>query len=204
MPRRPQQARAKATVAAIVEAASQLLASEGPKGLTTRRIAERAGIGVGSVYEYFADRDAIVDALYQQFVYEAVQALKPLIPDIVRIPLRPAIVALLMRLHDLLQANDGRWLGCVRQAPKLVRHNPDEPLRQVLMSFLMQYLTHHPELMQQRNLPVMSYIYINGGIFTVVRHLGEANPPISFQALVDGLADMVATSLENGAKISGR
>lgn len=204
MPRRPQQARSKATVAAIVEAASQLLASDGPKALTTRRIAERAGISVGSVYEYFTDREAIINALYQQFVNETVQVLQPLIPELVRIPLREAIIRLLMRIHDLLQANDGRWLACVRLAPRLLRQNPDEPLRQVLMSFLMQYVAHNPALMHHKNLPVMSYICINGGIFTVVRHLGETNPPISFEALVEGLADMVVRSLEAGQPEQGR
>lgn len=195
MPRKPQQARSKATVTAIIEAASQLMAREGAKGLGTRRIAERAGIGVGSVYEYFSDREAIIDAVYQQFISEAVQAIKPMIPELVRIPLRDAIIDLLMRIHDLLQADDSRWLECVRLAPRLARHNPDEPLRQVLMGFLMQYVAHHPALMQRADLPVMSYIWINGGIFTVVRHLGEANPPMPFSKLVEGLADMVARSL---------
>jgi hypothetical protein len=37
----------------------------------------------------------------------------------------------------------------------------------------------------------MSYIFINAGIFSVVRHLSDPNPPISYAELTQGLADMV-------------
>ena len=60
MPRKPQQQRAKATVASIVEAAMIVLATQGPKGVTTRKIADVAGIGVGSLYEYFTCKEDIL------------------------------------------------------------------------------------------------------------------------------------------------
>ena len=55
---------------------------------------------------------------------------------------------------------------------------------------------HHPELMQLRNMATMSYIIINGGIFTVVRYLTEPSPSIRFEDLVQGLADMAASYVE--------
>ncbi len=42
-----------------------MLEREGPEALTTTRVAEVAGVSVGSVYQYFADRDAVVDAVYR-------------------------------------------------------------------------------------------------------------------------------------------
>ncbi len=38
----------------------------------------------------------------------------------------------------------------------------------------------------------MSYIFINGGIFTVLRHLSDPDPPITFEELSGGLARMVS------------
>lgn len=59
----PRQARARATFAAIVDACAQLLASGGYDALTTNAISERAGVSVGTLYEYFPNREAILVAL---------------------------------------------------------------------------------------------------------------------------------------------
>lgn len=60
--RSPRQSRSRATWEAIVEAAVQILERRGPEGLNTNRIAERAGVSVGSVYQYFPDKHAILAA----------------------------------------------------------------------------------------------------------------------------------------------
>ena len=47
-----------------MQAGRQLLGSEGPKSLTTNRIAERAGVSIGSLYRYFPNKDAVLAAIY--------------------------------------------------------------------------------------------------------------------------------------------
>ena len=59
----PRQARARATCAAILEAAARILEEEGARPITTNRVAERAGVSVGSLYQYFPNRDAILAEL---------------------------------------------------------------------------------------------------------------------------------------------
>jgi len=59
----PRQRRSAATVDAILEAAARLLETRGPGGYTTNAIAERAGVSVGSLYQYFPNRDALTAAL---------------------------------------------------------------------------------------------------------------------------------------------
>ncbi|HYQ46835.1 MAG TPA: TetR/AcrR family transcriptional regulator [Polyangiaceae bacterium] len=59
----PKQQRSKVTVAAILDATVQVLEREGSDAATTSRIAEVAGVSVGTLYQYFANRDAILDAL---------------------------------------------------------------------------------------------------------------------------------------------
>lgn len=61
--RRAKQPRAQQTIAAVLEAAAQVLQREGYARATTNRIAERAGVSVGTLYQYFADKEQIFDAL---------------------------------------------------------------------------------------------------------------------------------------------
>lgn len=59
----PSQQRSKATVEAILEATVQVLLREGAVKLTTRRIADRAGVSIGTVYQYAPGKEALLYAL---------------------------------------------------------------------------------------------------------------------------------------------
>lgn len=61
--RTPQQARSRARLARVLEAAERVLVAEGVAALTTTRVAAEAGVSVGSLYQYLPDRDALIDAL---------------------------------------------------------------------------------------------------------------------------------------------
>jgi AcrR family transcriptional regulator len=56
----PQQARSNELVAAVLDAAVQVLEAEGAQRFTTARVAERAGVSVGSLYQYFPNKAAIL------------------------------------------------------------------------------------------------------------------------------------------------
>ncbi|MFN3363952.1 MAG: TetR/AcrR family transcriptional regulator [Allorhizobium sp.] len=66
--KRPRQARAAATVDAIYEATIQVLLSDGPHRLTTTRVAERAGVSVGTMYQYFPQKQALIHALNERYL----------------------------------------------------------------------------------------------------------------------------------------
>ena len=68
--REPQQARSRARLAGLLDAAEALLVREGPEALTTTRIADEAGVSVGSLYRWFPDKAAIVDALTRRYLAE--------------------------------------------------------------------------------------------------------------------------------------
>lgn len=191
MPRKPQQERSRATVDAIIDAAFICVADRGIQATTTRHIAEIAGISVGSLYEYFSNKEAIFDAMNQRFVSDVVAMLQPLIPSLVRLPIGEAIKLMLGHFGDFLNRNNQRYLKCARQAMRVDIKDYMEPITRLLMEVVMQHVMHHPEHMRLRRIPAMSYIFINGGIFTVIRHLSEPAPPISYEELTEGLADMV-------------
>ncbi len=68
--RAPRQRRSKSLVDAILIAATRLLATTPLERLSTTHIAERAGVSVGSLYQYFADRDSVVLGLVERFTRE--------------------------------------------------------------------------------------------------------------------------------------
>jgi AcrR family transcriptional regulator len=61
--REPTQQRSRRTVRQILDAAEQIVGTQGMDAATTRAIAERAGVAIPSLYRFFADRDEILDAL---------------------------------------------------------------------------------------------------------------------------------------------
>lgn len=66
--KKPVQGRSQATVEAIYDAALQVLTKGGMAGLTTTAIAARAGVSVGTLYQYFPDKESVLTALWVRFV----------------------------------------------------------------------------------------------------------------------------------------
>jgi AcrR family transcriptional regulator len=66
--RRPQQFRARQTVDAVLDAVIRILKRDGFAAITTNRIAEVAGVSIGSVYQYFPHKRAIFSALHQRHI----------------------------------------------------------------------------------------------------------------------------------------
>jgi AcrR family transcriptional regulator len=64
--RRPSQRRSQVTVTAILDAAARVFEERGFDAGTTNRVAERAGVSIGSLYEYFPNKDALVVALVER------------------------------------------------------------------------------------------------------------------------------------------
>jgi AcrR family transcriptional regulator len=61
--KRPRQVRSQATVEAILEATAHILAGQGYEALTTNAVAARAGVSIGSLYQYFPSKEALVGEL---------------------------------------------------------------------------------------------------------------------------------------------
>lgn len=102
--RRPSQARSRDTYAAVVEAGAQVFAAEGPSA-TTNRIAARAGVSIGSLYQYFEDKHAILLAVAERHLAEAASVMAPLLaalhedPPPQPRPLLEGFFTAMMQLH---------------------------------------------------------------------------------------------------------
>ncbi|MEU2034523.1 TetR/AcrR family transcriptional regulator [Nocardia amamiensis] len=116
-PRRiPRQQRSREMVDTLLEAAAQMFSREGPAA-TTNRIAERAGVSIGTLYQYFPNKHALLSVLAERHVAEAgtrlgrvfaeLRTTRPPLDETLRVILdavvdlhqdRPALHALLHRL----------------------------------------------------------------------------------------------------------
>jgi AcrR family transcriptional regulator len=77
----PKQARSGGTFEAIIEAAAHILATEGAARLTTNRVAKHAGVSIGSLYQYFPNKQAIVRALVERGLARAARLRPSLLDD---------------------------------------------------------------------------------------------------------------------------
>jgi AcrR family transcriptional regulator len=85
--KQPKQARSTDLVAAILEAALQVLAKEGAARFTTVRVAEKAGVSVGSLYQYFPNKAAILFRLQSDECRQTTDLLKTILEDAGKAPL---------------------------------------------------------------------------------------------------------------------
>jgi AcrR family transcriptional regulator len=80
-PRQPQQARSRARVQRMLDAADHILATDGFEALTIRRIATEADVPVGSIYQFFPDKAAIVDHLARAYIADFETLMASLVDD---------------------------------------------------------------------------------------------------------------------------
>lgn len=100
----PTQERAKATADAIIEASTQLLLEQGYDRFTTARAAERAGVSIGSLYQYFPNKAALAAAVIDRCCEEFIVALDGALEGRPRITLAEcigAIVDVVLASHQL-------------------------------------------------------------------------------------------------------
>jgi AcrR family transcriptional regulator len=85
--KQPKQARSTDLVAAVLDAAVQVLAKEGAQRFTTARVAEKAGVSVGSLYQYFPNKAAILFRLQSDEWRQTSELLRGILEDLQRPPL---------------------------------------------------------------------------------------------------------------------
>jgi AcrR family transcriptional regulator len=92
--KKPVQARSEATVDAIFEAAIQVLTATGVERLSTTRVAERAGVSVGSLYQYYPNKHALLAAVLQRHLNEVADAIEQVCARLLCRPLAEVAPAL--------------------------------------------------------------------------------------------------------------
>lgn len=81
--KQPAQERSRQTVEALIEATELVLVEEGWDKITTNHVAERAGVSIGTLYQYFANKEALVGLLLEQYLEEQFAELATRLADTV-------------------------------------------------------------------------------------------------------------------------
>jgi len=191
----PKQQRSKEMVETLVSAASNALAERGFEGATMPVIAEIAGVSVGSLYQYFEDKDSLLEALVDRMSGEIATSLAALtLPE--NASLRESVelaiqggYALLMTKRTYLELvkNWNRMRASRRAIEQMEQHQ----LR-ILRTFFVRNYRRYPIL----DLDVRLYVVINSVFFTIVRLVSDEQPLIRESDVLRGLVDMVTVYLE--------
>lgn len=139
--KQPSQARSRETVAIILEAAARVLETAGLEGYNTNAVAAKAGVSIGSLYQYFPGKDALTVALILNFERDLQQSVQTAAAAVEKQPLQQALRHIVRqlyaahlrraRLHVLLEAEEQR----------LRRHIPkdSDALAQMVRKLLRRY-----------------------------------------------------------------
>jgi len=102
--KRPRQARSKATVDTILQASARVLVKRGFEGFTTNEVATAAGVSIGSLYQYFPNKEALVAALIIRHVEEMSAAILCELTRVAQLPMAQAVravIELTVRAHAI-------------------------------------------------------------------------------------------------------
>lgn len=103
----PRQERANETVAAILEGATQVLEAGGLAAFTTNAVADRAGVSIGTLYQYFADKNALLRAIAERELKETLTNVARVLADDSGTPeqrVRGVVRAIINAFHGRLRA----------------------------------------------------------------------------------------------------
>ena len=156
--KRPQQARSRATVDAILIAATYILEHDGWSQFTTNRVAEKAGVNIASLYQYFPNKEALIEALRRLHIDETRRAFVAAsfdAGDVMTSVVRAVIAAhraspTLHRrfVEELPREMAGPSAECVNDptvqgvARRLVAHMPDPELSLFMMQTALHAVVH--------------------------------------------------------------
>jgi AcrR family transcriptional regulator len=140
----PRQSRSLATVEAVLEAAARILEERGPDGLNTNAVAERAGVGIGSLYQYFPNKHALVAALVRRSTAALHARLATAGPQALAGDFETGIAALVRAAvaHQLARPGLERMLDEMqrRLPPDPLDHGSSAAIHGVVVGFLSRHL----------------------------------------------------------------
>jgi AcrR family transcriptional regulator len=141
--KQPRQARSTQLVADVLEAAVRVLVREGAHRFTTARVAEATGISVGSLYQYFPNKEAILFRLQAEEWRQTLDQLERILGDSAVAPLERLQAA--VRTFFISECEEAAFRSALEEAAPLYREAPEslahaEEGRQLLERFMKEAL----------------------------------------------------------------
>ncbi len=141
--KQPRQARSSQLVADILEAAVRVLVRNGAHGFTTARVAEAAGVSVGSLYQYFPNKEAILFRLQANEWGQTLGELRRILGDPATAP--PERLRVALQTFFRSECEEAAFRSALEDAAPLYREAPEsrahvEEGRQLMRSFMKEAL----------------------------------------------------------------
>ena len=191
----PQQVRSSALVAAVLDAAVQVLEREGSQRFTMARVAERAGVSVGSLYQYFPNKAAILFRLQSDEWRRTVALLSSIIDDRTHPPLDR--LRKLVHAFVVSECEEAQVRRALADAAPLYRDAPEAieakaGSERIFHQFLVEILPHASEAQR-----LLSGDLIKRTMSTVGASFSETpRKPAEIDAYAKEMADMLCGYLE--------
>ena len=190
MRKHPRQRRSRQLVDSLIEATGQALVEHGLDHTTTVRIAEIAGVSVGSLYQYFESKETLVEALMDKLAGDIGQGLRRL-PLADGAGLRETVDGAIRFGFAVLHSRDGLYLELVRNWHRLPTNRVADVLQQHFMDLSRLYFIKHYRDYPIEDLQVRVFIVANSVLFTMVRHASQNDALLREDDIAAGLTDMV-------------
>jgi AcrR family transcriptional regulator len=193
--KQPQQARSNQLIAAVLEAAVQVLEKEGASRFTTARVAEKAGVSVGSLYQYFPNKAAILFRLQSDEWRQTAELWARILTDADR----PALERLRALVHAFIcsECDEAKMRIALNDAAPLYRDAPEArdartSAERAFHAFMQEALPAAPATTR-----ALAGDLITTTLSAVGKRFSESpRTPAQIEAYADAMADMFCAYLE--------
>ena len=148
----PRQTRSQATVEALLEAGARVLRGEGFEKASVNRIADVAGVSIGSLYQYFPSKDALVAAIVKRHSERMIEVFHRDLFDFARLPFDGAVRAIVRRTFEAYALDPALRRIIVDEVPQFGVYTRSRDFDTMLAEALKAYFRFHEALVRPKNL----------------------------------------------------
>jgi len=171
----PSQKRSQLTVAALREATARILVKEGYEAASTNKIAAAAGVSIGSLYQYFPSKEALVAAVIDHHTQEMLQLVREALIKVTRQPVEVAARKLVKVMVDAHRVNPRLHRALVEQVPRVGRLENIQAIDREAYALVRAYLEAHANELSVPDLDVASFICV--AAVEALTHAAVVNRP---------------------------
>ena len=154
------QERSRATVQALLDATARVLTREGYDRASTNRIAATAGVSVGSLYQYFPNKEALVAALVARHNREMLDLLREALKEVASLDLATAIAKLVRAAVDAHRVDPALHRVFDEQVPRMGQLAKIEALQGETFQLVRSYLEERRDEISVRDLDSTTSILV--------------------------------------------
>ena len=197
MRKMPKQKRSREMVERLLDATAATLSERGLEDTTTNHIAEKASVSIGSLYQYFPDKEALLEALMGRISEDIANTFRDHATKLGYVEFDLKTVSNYLILYGINAIrNDPLALEIMKSWNGLPLEKLLDPLEKFFLSMAQPYFLRHYQDYPIQHLEGELYVLINSTLFTVVRFLqSEPNNSFSEKTLAHILSDMIVALL---------